>query len=898
MSSLRREISECGAREAARDQELRELRFLLQEQGRALRALRAACGAVVEQPSPTTAISVAVPKHVQQPSSPTATSVAVPKHSRSMLADIPSESGLACSADDIAPFLATGSNAVKAMADLLAANPRCATCVMPCAAKKSTSVFSAAICVVGCRHQDENRCDGTRGWGRTTALLAQASINDPASIVRIVQLVEKDCAMCVLETVSHVCGESCLRNGLHLITDYPVFSRLCAPDLAATLAAAQGRMMRATMDSAEPFGLHISESLTDLFVRTNGKLNGATTYHGVHSGYLMYRCALGSRGATGDIWAISSTEDANALGRCEGDLWVEVDTAQAHTGNFAVGLLGLRFVAGFEKCALLLRDENARRARISSYTDADTGAEVVSFADGVTGQEVACTMLWRLGPYWPLQQNSTTTRMVLPRAVGRIELIGDILVRVGETLILEIEEAIGIASSAATLVAVGKRQVQVEPGGKLAFVRMKLVDAVGGSALHNLGETSATNSTFERCSTSLNTVTLTLALPSNAGRSESDPPVPRVTTAAAGGAVLSFGDRALFTATGSLFLNCSASGSATYIAGGAISCVGGRVHLVRTMLRECFVGGFGDASFSGGGALSAVFAPSIEVVDSLIVGNQASKASSLDSETQSSYFCIGGAMWFSYFSKGNINGSTFVNNSATFNARGGAVAVGLGVNLDISRSVFRSNSALGTAATKLSRGGGLFVDSRGTANIQDTTFELNLAAGSQLTDGGAVSVFGSLTLGHEIVFQSNSVSGQGRLMGGAVAVRQDDPLYPPSLIGTKSPAFVANFVEGTGPEGGALFLQAGLGDTGFVHLWGAHFHMNAVETRDMFGRGGAIHVEQGSARLENCSFTANAALMKGGTAYDATGGAISIGASGSVTVIGARLASNTAGGTL
>ena len=184
--------------------------------------------------------------------------------------------------------------------------------------------------------------------------------------------------------------------------------------------------------------------------------------------------------------------------------------------------------------------------------------------------------------------------------------------------------------------------------------------------------------------------------------------------------------------------------------------------------------------------------------------------------------------------------------------------------------------------------------------VSETLFEANSAKGTQTAEGGALFISGTVILRHGVVFRSNKVSGLGnRVAGGAVSVRQDTPVSPPSLIGLESPSFVSNVAEGTGPEGGALFLTADVTDV--VYLAGAEFSRNLVRAIDTSGKGGAVHVANGGARLENCSFTgkitANTALMEGGLAYDATGGGISVSAGGRLAMIGARMTSNRAGGT-
>jgi hypothetical protein len=673
------------------------------------------------------------------------------------------------------------------------------------------------------------------------------------------------------------------------VTDYPVFSRPCAADLAAALAAAQARAMRATLESGMPFGLHIDGLVTDLFVRTDRHENGLPVYKSVGSNYLMYRCISGPEGET---WVISAADDADARSRCEGDVQVAPDTAQAHpiSGNMdnPPVLQGFRFVGGLEQCAQILQNEDSRRAQIRSHIDADVGAKVVFFADGVKEQDVACTMLWLLGPYSPVRQDGMQTRLVLPHALGRIELAGDILVRKGESLLIETEEA--LASAATTVVVVGERQLRVEVDGKLTLVRTRLADSVGSSALLNQGEAVAMNATFERCSTGLSVVTLLFGGYAN---------IQHMTLVALGGAVLNLGDQATFTSVGSSFVGCSAISNSGAVGGGAIASVSGRVRLERTVIRQCVAEGYGRAALAGGGAVYAVIGKSIEAFDSMFLGNQALRRPSGADPHGSTFISYGGGIMLALRTQGVIHGSTFENNSVTStNAleTGGAVSVGQDANLRISSAVFRGNSAHGNAECKASRGGALISQLGASVEVRDTLFEANSAKGAIFAQGGALCIFGTVVLRSGVVFRSNIVSGQGNVVaGGAVAVLQDDPVISPNFTAVESPSFVANVAEGTGPQGGALFLSVGSRDA--AHLAGADFSESRVRVTEGFGHGGAIRVSTGGARLENCSFTANVARMERGSGYDATGGGISISAGGRLELIRARMTSNWAGGT-
>jgi hypothetical protein len=78
---------------------------------------------------------------------------------------------------------------------------------------------------------------------------------------------------------------------------------------------------------------------------------------------------------------------------------------------------------------------------------------------------------------------------------------------------------------------------------------------------------------------------------------------------------------------------------------------------------------------------------------------------------------------------------------------------------------------------------------------------------------------------------------------------------------------------------------------------GAVFDSNAALATSRFGKGGAIQVDSGDLRLEKCRITRNVARMCSNDAYGATGGGVSVGPKGALSMIGVYLSSNWAGGT-
>ena len=87
----------------------------------------------------------------------------------------------------------------------------------------------------------------------------------------------------------------------------------------------------------------------------------------------------------------------------------------------------------------------------------------------------------------------------LSHRIDSIELVGDIVIRQGESLSLK-------AANNGTAIVVGKSQLRVDNGGRLSLVGLKLSDSIGSPAVHVEGELIATNCTFFSCRTRTNFV--------------------------------------------------------------------------------------------------------------------------------------------------------------------------------------------------------------------------------------------------------------------------------------------------------------------------------------------------------------------------------------------------------
>jgi hypothetical protein len=163
---------------------------------------------------------------------------------------------------------------------------------------------------------------------------------------------------------------------------------------------------------------------------------------------------------------------------------------------------------------------------------------------------------------------------------------------------------------------------------------------------------------------------------------------------------------------------------------------------------------------------------------------------------------------------------------------GGAVRLHDGANLTLRDSVLRQNVAQNG---RWAVGGAVGIDvASAVLSVINTTFESNAARdGILYTRGGALYIEkGRAEIGRAVVFRSNtvaSVSDVGAIGGGAVALTQ-----AASLSAEEAPVFEANQAMGSGPTGGALFI-----DASSAVIASGVFEANKVRVLALEGYGGA-----------------------------------------------------------
>ena len=523
-----------------------------------------------------------------------------------------------CSKQEVKALLsAPASDRVSTGLRIFEENPPCGSCLVRAVPQRPPQ---NAYSVMSCLHQHENQCVEAGDLAKITPEFRTATLDKPASLIRMLGLVSADCTYCLLSTIEFVCGAGCMNEVLHFWSDYPIIPSPCLPELASTLASAQAKATRAAMRASLPLGLSAAPETeaTNLYVAVDDLLfAGWPVYRGVNKRDWMYRC--GPDGGSEEFWVISSVSDQAAWSRCEGRVWIELEFARARMDPLddSTILNGLSFDLGFASCndTLVLSTKLDEPNVDSDLTQPGTPGPTISAA------EVECRLLRQFGAH-AADASGRTRTVRLPCAPEAVRLVGDVLVRSGQVLRLE-----GCEAELQSSIVVGLRRLRVDQGGRLELIRVALVDSVG-SAVFSEGDLVILNSTFERCATSSNAVSRVseglYAHPSVSGGSaqEGNASVPAMLMAW-GGAIFITGVTASVTSSGSGFVGNSARGHIVS-AGGAIMAYGGTVVLeAGSTFRENKVEG--GLLIARGGAVSAIFAV-FAVSNTSFIGNVAQQS--------------------------------------------------------------------------------------------------------------------------------------------------------------------------------------------------------------------------------------------------------------------------------
>jgi hypothetical protein len=600
-----------------------------------------------------------------------------------------------------------------------------------------------------------------------------------------------------VETIEYTHGAGFVKSQLRLLTDYPILPRLCVPQLAAVLATAQHTAVVAALSLGMAFGLNAPDAaVADLFLPTQGGMHSqAPWYRSMNRNEYLYRCG-GNRTAE-ETWVITGSRDEDAWSRCEGRVWIDLDSARARTDATdrlsAVG--GVFFDLSLRQCGeefARIQSHSANTENVpdgADWSEQDRSLRLMAFPAGVSAAHVACSLVWRLGPFSTIHGDGRSLTVLLPS--GTIPLLGNIVVRAGESLKMQGDGALQAS------LALGRWQLEVEAGGRLELLRLAIVDAVGSSAMAVFGEVMATNCTFSRCVSGPNFLSRFIEEVSLEG-SDEHPPV-HGAWLVSGGAVASVAlTPAKFTAHGCTFSENRASGARLANFGGAIYTSGGSLVLCSgTIMRDNAAEG--GVMQSRGGAIYSLYSQ-IDISDVMFVGNKANGGSegtnevSLRTDTNRLALNVrGGAADFNNC-RVTISSTTLKQNraqDASFRAAGGALAIGEGSVVEAMRCSFDRNTALrGGQGTN---GGALRVDSGASFRAVDTNFDGNAVDAPAEGFGGAIATDGSLALGGGVVFRANAVYGDVRAAGGAIAVLSVTASFNASEL--PGPVFIGNSVR-------------------------------------------------------------------------------------------------------
>jgi hypothetical protein len=159
-----------------------------------------------------------------------------------------------------------------------------------------------------------------------------SSLADSALIIGLMERTAAACAKCVLQTVASVCRADCVKERLHIVTDFEVEPLPCVPELAARLARGEAEGLARAVAAGEPIGVVLpaaSSHLTDLYVPTGG----AGKYRGTDGGAFAYAC---DEAVHGPLLAISPTAPTDGAG-CDGELRIDLRTGRARSELIAAG---------------------------------------------------------------------------------------------------------------------------------------------------------------------------------------------------------------------------------------------------------------------------------------------------------------------------------------------------------------------------------------------------------------------------------------------------------------------------------------------------------------------------------------------------------------------------------
>ena len=304
------------------------------------------------------------------------------------------------------------------------------------------------------------------------------------------------CRLCVLATVSHVCGESCIEDRMHIVdTTSPKISKLrpapCLPSLALRLATEQTKRLEDALQWSEPFGLSQSSPerskgnqlrVADLYLpMLQERLFGNPVYVGMDTGHYVVSC---DPNKYPHLWVITASLDRTQAAECvggDGAVWVDLATGAARdrlelTPSIPVPLM---VHTGLGGC-----------------NEALSSTPVMS-ADILTPRDVMAAACWLARFFGPQSDFAVANVARVVPSVIKLALPGQPKLALVSDLVLRGTQRLSIIGGDA--VVVGAHQFRVSPNAELTLDSVTIADSSSSSALLVEGRVFATKTTFRNC---------------------------------------------------------------------------------------------------------------------------------------------------------------------------------------------------------------------------------------------------------------------------------------------------------------------------------------------------------------------------------------------------------------
>jgi hypothetical protein len=311
------------------------------------------------------------------------------------------------------------------------------------------------------------------------------------------------------------------------MVDEPIDATVCVlPELSKILSATQASELANAVRLQEPLGLSIivpakaetnSSAMVlaqDLFLPTDETLHDQPVLRGVDSNRSIFACSrITHLGASCLTWVISSSSERSSWERCEGEVWIDrlSGKAQLAADSSLVPTVAVHHRLG-SVCSAVLRS-----AAMPSLHEG-----TLALPKTVRTDEVACWLARLFGPQSAIPVGKAPSGIELPKGLGSVRLLTDIVLPRGRSLIVK---------GGDNTIIVGSRQVRIEPHAVLTLESLTVANSIRSTAIAiEAGTVVLRNSTVRNCSVHMNAVNADWRLESrggaisvnNAGRLELD----------------------------------------------------------------------------------------------------------------------------------------------------------------------------------------------------------------------------------------------------------------------------------------------------------------------------------------------------------------------------------------